>query len=126
MVVIVNSVNKVFEFNPVIYPVSIWITVGIDANKLSKEFNQQILELPEDLEAKTDCIKHEDKCGILIRFKDKDSIHFKSASHESAHAALKIFNKVGGKLNDGSDELFAYLCGFIGDCIQCVYRDISK
>jgi hypothetical protein len=73
--------------------------------------------LPDYLVAKTQYVKYKDNCGVLIRFKDKDSITFKTVSHESSHAALKIFDKVGGHLDSGSDELFAYLCGFIGDCV---------
>jgi hypothetical protein len=39
MFIIVNSVQKVFEFDPIIYPVPIWIAVGTDAEELSKKFN---------------------------------------------------------------------------------------
>lgn len=115
--------DKIFDFNPTIYPIKIWIAVGASTQYLNSLFKNKVEDIPSYLHGKTTFetkIGNADECGILIRFDSKENMNAKMISHESAHAALKIFEKVGGKVSHDSDELFAHLIGYIAGCISDV------
>lgn len=50
----------------------------------------------------------------------------KNIAHESTHAALEIFAYVGARISYDNQEPYAYLVGWIADCIDKVKNNKIK
>lgn len=66
-------------------------------------------------------IKHNHFAQIKSVDKKVDLIN--SICHESGHAALDIYEKIGQNICFCSPEPFCYLLGFIG---ECMYKTLTK
>lgn len=62
---------------------------------------------------------------ILISFKDIDCFNADTISHESVHAAWKVLEIVGIKVDHENHEALAYLTGWISNEINKFYYKIS-
>lgn len=71
-------------------------------------------------------LKDTKKLGELIWFPNETSIEQEKVTHESVHAAMDIFRDIGADVDIGNQEPFAYLAGWIADCIDQVKRDKFK
>lgn len=113
-----NDMKKIFEYDPVIYPRKIWVSIGASTEELSAEF-----EGIEDMDDSAIAVtyhtfnKNNNLGGVLIRFNKKGDITASIAAHEATHAALDIYEYVGAKADVENQEPFAYLVGFVTDCI---------
>lgn len=116
--------NKVVfhQFDPIIYPVKIWVVVTNNNKIINERFESHPDGLPllfdfENFNAgifrvvnKEDGLK-----GVLIIFSNKKALTPKIIAHETAHATEEIWEY----LNESrmGNEANAYLTGWIVDCI---------
>lgn len=123
--------SKVHEFSTAIYPRKLWITRG--ATRL---YMKDIFEEPDGGELKfgkwSDAFAYNVQkkstldYGVLIWFEDIKAMTTSNIAHESVHAALEIFNDLGCNVDADNQEPFAYLVGWIADCIDQVKKNKFK
>ena len=114
--------QKIYEFDPQIYPRKLWVTVGVPFNELKDEF-EDIDKMPENVDASVDYtrkLKPEVMGGVLVRYLNIDAMTMKIIAHESSHIAIGIFDYIGAPIDIRHQEPFAYLCGWIAKCIETV------
>jgi len=112
--------NTFYEFDPVIYPVKLWVVVT-DSNKI---LNDRFSWYPEEkidvdfniVNAATGmALKKDGKLlGVLIVFETSKQMNVKNIAHETSHAVKKIWNHLHEDFF--ADEATAYLSGWIADC----------
>lgn len=57
--------------------------------------------------------------GVLIRFATKaNAQNIQYVCHESTHAAMEIFDYIGGRIDCSNQEPSCYLVGWISECIK--------
>jgi hypothetical protein len=114
----------IHEFDPVIYPFTIWILV----DRTPKEIEEKFLcyEDSEEIKFEQKFISLTDACankvidkttykyGCYIYFKSKSEMTVKTIAHESVHAAKFMFEHINASIDP--HEPFEYLVGFIADC----------
>lgn len=125
--------DVIYEFDPVIYPRKIWITVGCNPETLNKVFPEGGSDDRrfEDLKSYQDAVVHsvrklkpKKQGGVLLWFVDADSLSsLEIITHECSHVASEIFAYIGAKHDVDNQEPFAYLTGFVGKCISEVIND---
>lgn len=116
------------EFDPVIYPIKIWVCIGYDIEELRKQFmsnDYTELQEVENFNAFTQPVKRrkDNRLGIMIVFENFYAMSVKNIAHESAHAAKMIFEHIGADVRP--HEPFEYLLGWIAGCCEEVINDIS-
>ena len=113
--------QKIYEFDPQIYPRKVWVTVGVPFEELKDEFDD-LKPMEEDSDAQVDHLrklKPEVRGGLLVRFENLDALKkFGNITHESIHVATEIFDYIGAFHDPKNQELFAYLCGWIAKCMD--------
>lgn len=86
-----------------------------------------------DAVAYTECVydRNTDKACIIVRYvhdskhaKDKKLDLINTAAHEALHVCMDIYSKIGEDVyKNDSNELFAYLIGWI---TECIYKTWTK
>ena len=113
--------QKIYEFDPQIYPRKVWVTVGVPFEELKDEF-EKWKPMEEGSDAQVDHLrklKPEVRGGLLVRFENLDTLKkFGNITHESIHVATEIFDYIGAFHDPKNQELFAYLCGWIAKCMD--------
>lgn len=113
--------QKIYEFDPQIYPRKLWVTVGVPFEELKDEF-EDLKPLDESVDAQVDHaakLKPSIKGGLLVRFADLEALKkFGNITHETIHVATGIFDYVEAYHDPKNQEPFAYLCGWIAKCIE--------
>lgn len=112
-----------YEFNPVLYPISLMVAWGRDDKWSSDDFDD--IELPESDAATTFLCKHKptDTMCVLIRFCDKSVMaDYGTVSHEAFHATMFILDYVGSGISVDYQEHAAYLAGWVANCINRVRK----
>ena len=111
-----------YEFNPVLYPISLMVAWGRDDKWSSDDCDD--IELKGDA-ATTYFCKHkptENMC-VLIGFYDKRVMaDYGTVSHESFHAAMFMLDYVGSGISVDYQEHAAYLAGWVANCINRVRK----
>lgn len=113
--------TQIHEFNPEIYPYTIWVSIGLSDNEAKETF-----AVPRfDLRASgmvSDVYEYNGgyRRGALIRFQKIENITAETIAHEAAHAALYLFKFIGNNVHFDNQEPFAYLVGWIAKCIDAV------
>ena len=117
---------KVHEFDPVLYPRKIWVVKGTGMDMQQKI--KDAYRTPDDDSLSMDEVnkvkavvwnvmetaeRHE--YGVLIWLRTK--VDPGVAAHESIHAANYICRDCDIHFDALNDEHYAYLVGFIADCI---------
>ena len=111
-----------YEFNPVIYPISLMVAWGRDDKWSSDNFDG--ITFGDDA-ATTYLCKHKptDRMCVLIRFYDKRIMaDYGVVAHESFHAAMLILDYVGSGISADYHEHAAYLAGWVANCIDRVRK----
>ena len=111
-----------YEFNSVLYPISLMVAWGRDGKWSSDDFDD--IELKGDAAITYFC-KHKptDNMCVLIRFYDKRVMSdYGIVSHESFHAAMFILDYVGSGISVDYQEHAAYLAGWVANCINRVRK----
>lgn len=130
------------EFDFVIYPIKLVITVGITEKELEELYanaepgyedewggqdgNASFVNLVKD---KND--KASDggmKYKILWNFEKEDDITIQNICHESLHIATSLLHHLNMSLGFkiGEDEHAAYIAGFAGKCVTDVICEMKK
>ncbi len=113
--------QKIYEFDPQIYPRKLWVTVGVPFDELKDEF-EDLKSIEEASYAQVDHIrklKPEIRGGILVRFEDLEALkRLGIITHETIHVATEIFDYIGAYHDPKNQEPFAYLCGWIAKCME--------
>ena len=112
-----------YEFNPILYPISLMVAWGRDDKWSSEDFED--IELKSDAAATTFFCKHKptgNMC-VLIRFCDKSVMSdYGLVSHESFHATIYILEYIGSGISQNYQEHAAYLAGWVANCINRVRK----
>lgn len=110
--------KKIFEYNPVIYPRKLWVSVGASTKELNEVF-EEVGDMEDSSIATVYSVcRTENKMdGMLIRFNNRMDMTPSVIAHESVHAAMGIYGYVGAEVDLDNQEPFAYLVGWIADCI---------
>ena len=121
--------TKVHEFDPVLYPVMLWILIAGDSDYLRSRFlcypsrKNLPVEIPKDTDAIVDTVilKRNNKIGILITFRDLEACTTRTIVHEACHVADRIWKRIGEQ-KKGS-EANAYLVEWIVECAEeCIEK----
>lgn len=110
---------KIHDFDLVIYPRKLWVSVSTDT--FSDRF-EDVIEWDYTADAIVDCVldKLLNLGGILVRFESNNAITIANIAHESSHIAMNIFDYIGAKVDLANHETFSYLVGLVADCINHV------
>jgi hypothetical protein len=121
---------KIYEFHPQVYPRRLWVAVGGNEKDVKSLFRQPDgteLELDVDSSlAVTSCVMTNDRnnyLGELVWFVSVKDLTASNIAHEAVHAAMDIFVDLGCRFDAFNQEPFAYLVGWVADCIDKVKRN---
>lgn len=113
------------EFDPVIYPLKLWVTVTNRIEDLNENFttisgDNIYLDASSDIEALVPkvILQYNDLNGVLINFSSKRCMTIKYICHEVNHALKLIWEHLNEDVI--GEEAEAYLAGWIGECIEKV------
>lgn len=120
---------QIHEFHPQIYPRRLWVAKGgtfEDIKALFTTMNGEELEEVEDSLAVTYIVQtksDEHYFGHLIWFPSKKDMTASTMAHEAVHASMDLFGLIDRKMHYDNQEPFAYLVGWVTDCIDKVKRN---
>lgn len=120
---------NIFEFDPQIYPRKLWVSVGASTEELQEKFGKDdIKDFNESYYAETYSVQQKEPLlgGTLIRFKDLAAMTTGNIAHEATHAALVIYDYIGGRIDYSNQEPFAYLVGWLAKCCDEVKNNLMK
>lgn len=118
---------KIHQFDPVLYPIKLWVSITDKDKALSDRFYQGTDQEEFDFsmikkhEAVTFIVQQRSEpayFGILIVFTKKKYCTAKTMAHEATHAANWIWDRLGE--SPVALEADAYLVGWIVECIEKV------
>lgn len=120
----------VYEFNPAVYPVKLWILDVLDNEFINSEFegfSGERLDIAKSEEGfamtynKVLVRKSTQKYGILVVVPNKKILTVSHIAHEATHVARFMWDYMG-ETSTGA-EADAYLVGWIAECIEKVKLD---
>lgn len=120
------SYKQIHLFDPVTYPRKLFVMKGKKAKKTIKEAFSNLdgddLDVDDvDTDSVGACtwksirLRSTGKLGTLVWFVNDYSI--KSAAHEAVHVVNGIFKECGVDMHYDHDEHYAYLLGWVVDCL---------
>ena len=107
-----------FEYDPVIYPLKIWVHVGNGLSELIDSCFDGCKAPDEDYYGVTydDAVRKRDRRrGVLISFQHTKDMLMDYCCHEASHACDAIEDAIG---MEHGGEPSAYLIGWIASCIN--------
>ena len=121
--------NKtIHEFHPSIYPRRIWVVKGSNEKFVKDNFTERLGEeiVFENKDGnEPSCtvlpyvkLRSNGKYGYLVYIQSRLSVG--DIAHESVHVATELFSEIGAIHTPDNQEPFAYLVGWIADCIHQV------
>ena len=123
-----SSKTTVYEFDPCVYPRLLWVVKGGTIDGIKETLNLGEYEVDEEESgAVTLCNvrrKSDGNLGALIWFPKLSNINnLDWIAHESTHAALYVFAEVGATVDFENQEPFAYMVGWVFDCVNKVRKN---
>lgn len=123
---------KIYQFNPLIYPVKIWITITTDLDAVVRKFwsypglNPINPIFSDKMERFAQIVvdKKTGLFGVLLVFSSKKVMTAGKIAHEATHAARDIWEHLSERST--GVEADAYLVEWISDCADKVRRGIKK
>lgn len=121
---------QIHQFDPVIYPVKLWVVATTDFKSLSdrfcdaetkKDINTSFIDRHEAVTYYVQQKENPTYYGVLIATTSKSYLTTKLIAHESTHAADFIWQHTGERVS--GDEANAYLVGWIAECCEKVKRN---
>jgi len=120
---------QIHEFDPQIYPMILWVGIGVKESDVTEIF-PEVDTFPIYAVGKTYNIytakSHKGRRGVLILYRDFESLDANAITHEAVHAGIYMFSHIGESINKAHQEPFAYLCGWIAKCIEEVKQHKNK
>lgn len=120
---------KIYEFNTEIYPRKIWVVKGGTCTQIKDKFCRgdcEELNIDDSCDALVCNVMIKDgtkRLGELIWFPYAKNMTTDKIAHEAVHAAMDIFVDLGCRFDAFNQEPFAYLVGWVADCIDKVKRN---
>ena len=101
-----------------IYPFDIWVSIGQSDDEFLLSIIDNDLILPSTFIEDSRYYAKTWQAGegyTIFRIKEypECSYHVGAIAHDSFHSTLNVMRTIGAALNDGSEEPYAYLLGFI-------------
>lgn len=118
----------VYEFDPCVYPRLLWVVKGGTLDGIKETLNLGDYDVDEESSgAVTLCNVRrlsDGNLGALIWFPKSSNMNNLSwIAHESTHAALYIFSEVGALVDFENQEPFAYMTGWVFECVDKVRKN---
>lgn len=120
--------NKIFEFDPVIWPRKLFIVVGEDIAYLQDNFAKTdgtAYPISKDIKDESDVVtfpevqrKDTTYFGELVWIHSPEKISNPYICHESIHAANGMLGACGVEISTDNDEALTYTSQFIFECIE--------
>lgn len=120
--------NRIHEFYPSVYPRRVWIVKKASNDQIKASFCERDgkeIVFGNDTGNEAACmvfpsimLKENGKYGVLVVM--REDLNVGQIAHEASHVALEIFNDVGACITYGNQEPYAYLVGWVADCIYQV------
>lgn len=127
-------IEKIHEFDPVIYPYKLWIVVDKQPEGIAGVFRERngadiIFEnygIGGVVKAFTMEVKRkkDGMLGVVILFRKNGDITFQDAAHEATHAAKYLFEHINADMTE--HEPFEYVVGWIAKCCEKVKLNKTK
>jgi len=121
--------SKIHEFYSEIYPRKLWVVKGLNKKDLNNTFAYRNgSEIEFEYENGNESLatvfpnvilKDNGKYGYLV-FIHSSNISVGAIAHEAVHVATELFSEIGAIHTKDNQEPFAYLVGWIADCIYQV------
>lgn len=111
----------IYQFDLQIYHRRLWVSVGVSTEELQSRFGKEnISDMDDSYYAETNTVQQKEPLlgGVLVRFQELKAMTPENIAHEAAHAALEIFDYCGCRIDIGNQEPFAYLVGWVVNCIE--------
>ena len=118
---------KIHEFDPDIYPMTLWVCLEAKHEELKEVFEvtPEETELKDAVEknAATTCTvirRSDNKHGVLVFTKKKQHMETHIIAHESVHVADAFFQRLSmmSQVFTDGNEPYAYLGGWAAKCIN--------
>lgn len=120
--------TTIHEFHPSIYPRRIWVVKGSNEKFVKDNFTERLGEeivFDNKDGNESACtifpyvkLRSNGKYGYLVYIQARLSVG--DIAHESVHVATELFSEIGAIHTPDNQEPFAYLVGWIADCIHQV------
>lgn len=118
--------NIIHEFDPVLYPVKLWVSITEDAEYLRSNFilypsrKKLSLKVRKDADACVDTVMslETNDIGILITFRNLKACTMGVIAHEATHASCRIWKRISER--EYGSEANAYLIEWIVKCCEKV------
>jgi hypothetical protein len=122
---------KIHQFDPVIYPVLLWILDEVDVEEIRKSF-QTVECVPLIFTASEGGIAYtqnkvvckDGDYGVLVVLADKNRMTVGTMAHEATHAARCIWDHLLEENTGG--EADAYLVQWVAECMEIVKLDNNE
>ncbi len=95
------------------------ITVGFDA--LPEYLREGCGSIPPETDGATSIVVAN---NIAVIVRDDGSMEYDTFAHEAVHVLRRLMAYIGmGLMNDDTDEAYAYVGGFIGECMRSAHGE---
>ena len=114
------------SFSLEIYPFTIYLSVGQSDNEFLESIIENELLISEDyMEHSYGKLQMLSSFDIIFRLREyPESFEDESiVSHESLHAVFRVMETIGIEHNQGSEEAFTYLLGYIVRKVKEIYSE---
>lgn len=121
---------KLYEFNPTIYPYLVWVIVSEKPDCICDIFNGYNDNPIDGIDKSTSnmqafvmpVVRIENPAyGVVMYFRDKNSMSYELVAHEASHAAKYLFEHIGADVKE--HDPFEFLIGWIAGCCENVKND---
>ena len=121
-----ETVEGLFEFDLKIYPLTVYISLDVEQEKLEEIF-EDVPQFDETDAAYVSLLqrKLDNANVVLMRFDDKKP-SADMIAHESAHATFEILDYIKFNLDYENQEPFTYLLGYIVGTVHETVNEYNK
>ena len=118
----VKRKRGIYEFDPVVYPFLLWVTISDDFDKALTGYECMDDSMLPDVKPDAGVfrvIRESDRrWGIMVVYNSARSITYGTAAHEAMHVLVQVYDVIGADIRQ--DETPNYLLGWVADCIGSV------
>lgn len=125
--------DRIYQFDPGVYPRKIWIVIGWTEEDMKEEFDDNVpedehMELEGTLAITTrSVLKSTDDYGVRIWFRSLKDMTVFTMAHEAVHVADMIWDDLGlCQEETACNEHYAYFIGWVVKSMQKAKEDEIK
>lgn len=117
--------NRIHEFDPVIYPRLLWVTINPSNEELQNFFDDTLDA--DALRGRKAIVCEASKkkpylAGYLIVFRSKKYMDIGTIAHEATHVGLDLFHELNIEYDGLHQESLAYLIEWVATCCEQVKK----